>query len=76
MMLGNFQCCQRTESQASPQDDAMSSPGGRVTLSGEGNAMRRTAAVCAALAALALAACSGAPSSPVSLPSPPPGFAT
>jgi hypothetical protein len=34
--------------------------------------MRRTAAVCAALAALTLAACSSAPSSPVSLPSPPP----
>src|ERR1700756_5259107 len=49
----------------------LSPPGGRVTLSGEGIAMRRTAAVCAVLAALNLAACSSAPSSLVSPPSSP-----
>jgi len=49
---------------------AMSSPGraGASHYPGKEYAMRRTAAVCAALAALALAACSSAPSSPVSLP--------
>jgi len=52
----------------------MSSPGraGASHYPGKEYAMRRTAAVCAALAALALAACSSAPSSPVSLPSSPP----
>jgi hypothetical protein len=51
---------------------AMSSPGrpGASHIRGKEYAMRRSAAVCAALAALALAACSSSMSSPVSLPSP------